>query len=573
MSGKIKAIVAWAAAAVVIAGGAALLGDGDRSERVHVVNGLDEAVAVRFGETTVKLSPGEHTAAVLTAGPMAVEVRGADGRLLDRHPWDLDVETSPLVYNVLGAAPLYSTAVVYHAPRANPEAEPPQRPRFTVLAGDRWQRVSADYLFTDPPRSISVKGTGDVTRTFVGVLDGGWKTSLHATAQELGAARAAVLGRRLQRALPREWLPLVFAVHGGAGGETPDEVTADSAARAPELAWVHRAHIGALRRAGRLDEARATYRALAASAPGSAVAAASLLRVLPRAEIDAAAAGALAAHPSDGEVLAAAAYASLAAGRCPEAAARYGRIPLAAPEDNGFVEDQVRALLCAGHPDQAAAAALAAARVKGAGYREIALYAQTARVRGAAPPLAPEDLLKEAVPEEHTAAAWVRASLGDLPAGEPQPEAGSREERLLEIIRAATRDPERALRLCSGLDAAALQGLPDEVQHLLALEAYRTGEGVLFELLRGWLPFGPLEVAAWVDRGVEPEEWWRLADGERPAFALARVRRLQAVGQPVPAALVAALRTDPLRGPATLAAERWPRPKRQEPPVFLLHVP
>jgi len=189
--------------------------------------------------------------------------------------------------------------------------------------------------------------------------------------------------------------------------------------------------------------------------------------------------------------------------------------------------------------------------------------------------LAPEALLQKwAGDGGEEAMAWVRAQLGELEPLEIDRLDATPSSPAAPVIMAwATRDPGEALDRCRQAGDATLMALPDEIGLLLALEAHRTGDRDLYRRLALRVPLGEAEVAAWIDRGVEPEELWRLTEDEQAALALTRARRLQASGQPVPAALARAAGADELRGPAYWAAQRWPRAARASPPVRLVLQP
>jgi hypothetical protein len=581
MTRGMRAAIAWATAAGVIVGVGWWIAAADAERRVVVLNPLDEPVTVRFGTREVRVAGGGRSTADLPTGALDVEVRGKDGRLVDRHYLHVPASGGgQAVYSVLGAAPIFRVNVVYTSRTASVLPDDNIPDGFTTLVGERFRLLRADYLFRKPPEEIELReGSRRTVKTHVDLLPGGWVQALSLTADASGGTPLAfTLAQRLRGALPGEWYPLGMAIQTATVLRGPDAAAAvaeEALNASPETNDWNWAYARAMRRAGRLAEVRERYQALATRAPGSAVARAVLLRILPRAGIESAATEALAAFPSDREVRTAAAEALLRAGRAREAAAAYSGLTLGPADENWFVESQVRALLATGRTREATEVALAGARVKDAAAEMLALYARVARLPGAQPKATPGDVLKAWAGENgEVAVAWVQAQVGELDPGSTETlHVPPSNHAMLEIVAWATRDPQRALQRCRATNDLALFRLPDAVRTLLALEAYRTGDRQTFRRLGVRLTMSDDEVTAWIDRGVEPEGFWRLDEDERAAYSLARARRLAASGLPVPAALVAAARADPLRGPAYLAATRWPRPERSAPPVQLVRDP
>jgi tetratricopeptide (TPR) repeat protein len=577
----VRATLSWTAAAAVILGIASLIVSSAGERSVVVVNPLPVGVKVHFGDRRVSVAPEAQAELAVAVGGQDVVVEDQDGRVLDRHYLQVP-ERGPgrAVYAVLGAAPLYREKVIYVLTGSKPsESDAPINTGFTPLLGKRLQVVDADYVLTEPQKQIqSQQSSGQEVRTRVAVAPGGVKAALSLSSETEGLTATTAMARRLHRALPADPYPLGFLFMGTALEEGSDGAVAlaeEGLRAAPGSAEMYRLYARAMRVAGRLAELRERYRALAAKEPRRPVATAMKVRVLPRAEAEVAARAALAEFPDDPEVLLSAAYVALRAGRPADAAALYGEVPPGPSQD---ADSHIRALLAASRAQEALAVALKAARAKGSGADDAALYvrvARAARRAGAKPEVEPEALVRDWAGQDGEASvAWVKALLGELLPGAADGLSLPPHYRAqLDLTIWATHDPARALELCHAGPEQLPLALPYELTNLLALEAYRVGDREVYRRLQFRVPVGEAELAAWIDRGVEPEEAWRLDDAERAAFALVRERALRAAGQPVPPALAAAARADPLRGAAYLAATTWPRPARTARPAQLVLQP
>jgi len=566
----------WAAAAVVVlAAGTVAIWVLEAQRRVTFLNGFDEALTIRMRSTTVTVGPRAHASARVRVGGADVEVRGADGRVMDRHALLVPSEDSGhAIYNPLGAAPLYQVNVVYSS--GGDSGGP--GPNFRPLAGERFVVVSADYVLEEAPERLDVNSKSVYTvRQHVGVQDGGWKIALgELNDAPQGFPRAAALARRIAGALPGDPAAGSWALHGTMVLEGPSAAAAAALSvleQTKSASWAEYAFVRAMRRAGRAAELRLAYRAQLSKEPGSADAAVRLARVQSRDEAEPVLRAAFAAHPDDKGVMTALARIALQTGRPAEAADLYAH--LAEKDDADVVVGlpYALALVRAGRLDEALRVTLVRATSKDANAFDVARYVQVARVPGAKPPRKTEEVVAQWAKGRDGAVEWLAALLGD----DPPAKHGTFspvETVTLAIHQAAKRDPERALALCRAAETGALTQLGDETTLLLTLEAWRTGDRALFDRLYAATSVGLSADAlcAWVDRGEEPVDGWRIDAGERAAVLLARARRLAAAGDGGEAAKGEALRADPLAGLATVAARHWPAPPRAAPTVRLVLV-
>jgi hypothetical protein len=114
---------------------------------VNVYNGLGLPVNVSIGESTTQVAPFSTTKIDLERGEhYTVRTATLDNRVIET--FDVDTERSgpAYVYNVASATPL----VLWTATYGDVEGEEPRQ-----LGAQRWLRSDADYVFEEPPESIS----------------------------------------------------------------------------------------------------------------------------------------------------------------------------------------------------------------------------------------------------------------------------------------------------------------------------------------------------------------------------------------------------------------------------------
>lgn len=164
-----------AVAVVSAAAGALVPWSYFRSGDVHVVNGLHGAVSVTLAGRSATVPPtgAPILFADVSAGTHVAEVRTADGHLIEAWPLLVGGGGKVQIYNVAGAAPVYSEEVIYTSRRSS--AADARGPSGQLHCGDR--RIvypSADYLFVKPPESLRMDSRqSEVSKIAVGVASGG----------------------------------------------------------------------------------------------------------------------------------------------------------------------------------------------------------------------------------------------------------------------------------------------------------------------------------------------------------------------------------------------------------------
>ncbi|MBL8951713.1 MAG: hypothetical protein JNK82_13105 [Myxococcaceae bacterium] len=186
-----------AVAAVLIAGIGFGLWRWSRFNDLHVVNGLPVAV-----EVTLDGNKSQHVAATtgrvkfegVGAGTHVVEVKH-DGRELETTLVFVKGGSHELVYNIGGAAPLLWEKIAYSTYSAGKE------PVWSMYCGQKFIVLDdVDYVFTEPPKSVSVKGGGTVYRTHL-ELEGGGLKSCYAWVVDRGSTESWVELQRLEAKL------------------------------------------------------------------------------------------------------------------------------------------------------------------------------------------------------------------------------------------------------------------------------------------------------------------------------------------------------------------------------------
>jgi Zn-dependent protease with chaperone function len=130
---------------------------------VNIYNGLGRPVNVSIGETFVRVPAFSH--AKLSVGndeDYPVRAVTDSGELIEQFDARIPVGSDESVYNVAGASMLVEWTQVYGS-----AGEVPER----MVGPQRWTTSSADYIFEQPPDSISTsRGSGGATRNVMGAF-------------------------------------------------------------------------------------------------------------------------------------------------------------------------------------------------------------------------------------------------------------------------------------------------------------------------------------------------------------------------------------------------------------------
>ncbi|RKG98869.1 hypothetical protein D7V97_32430 [Corallococcus sp. CA053C] len=542
-------------------------------EGVLFVNGLDVPVQVSVDGEPFELASGGHVKRHLRTGLREVDVRAGEAPLV--HDTVYVTHKGQLVYNVLGAAPLFWESIHYTSSPQGDASAPPVQP----LAGTPWLQLdNVDFALTDPPTSISMRkeDRGSTTRTHLGLAPGGWKTSVNWLLSTHHPAEADRLARAVLRALPETpW------IHEGVIAsmmalEPVEGVSATVAtARAlrdadPEDYGAQRMWMHQMRRAGRNEEARAYYAAALAREPGSVMRAVLLARTEPGPQATARLEALRRAHPGEHAPRWGLASRYVSERRWAEALVLLDameqdedpRYPL-------FQDTHAQVLVALGRREEAArrlTGRLLGNKDGEVSWDDVLLYA---RLVGQASLGTEASLLRNLVTKaaEEERQPVLRALLA-ASLGEPVPRDvayGSNTQVVQQavwVLTALPKGAEAVAGICANLDAPAFIRVGTEASVLLAGEFERLGDSALaartLEASGVDLSFAELRDAVRGTRTVDSLEALDLS--ERAALQLVVARRLEASGANADKAYALVKRDALLPGPVTVALERWPRP-------------
>ncbi|TSC32204.1 hypothetical protein [Corallococcus sp. Z5C101001] len=548
-------------------------------EKVLFVNGLDSEVTVSAGGKRFTLDANGHRLRRLPVGPLEVDVRNATGPLAHETVFVTD-EGGLFIYNLLGAAPLYSTTVRYSRTQDSngaPDSQP------LSLGGKVFQRVGQfDYVLTDPPERMSVRSESgrSITRTHLGRFPGGWTTTFGMLMDSRQTAEANQLAEALWRALPetrsaeeaafvsrlslarKEGLLASVAVSRAWRDAHRDDLTA------------HRLWASEMRRAERNDEVRAYYVAELEREPGAVVMAIMLSRYEPAGEGTKRLEALMRDHPGEPLPRKALALRYVRQQRWADA------LPLLEAmeqqdSDYALVLDMhAETLVALGRREEAARKV--SERLLKAGAKDdtvnpddVLLYAKL--VGGSSQKGKKNAVMRQLItwaskkPADAVVSEWVAASLGE-PVVSPESSNAPSDNVLAaatRVLMALAEEPKVAARDCADIEFSVFRRMGTDATLLLAAESERLGDSALaariLDVSAVEMGFGELQD---VVHGKLPLESLPTLDwGERAALSLVVARRLDAEGVDSKAAYARVKREALLPGPVTAALEHWARPK------------
>ncbi|GHG64202.1 hypothetical protein [Comamonas sp. JC664] len=567
------AIILGCALAVV-----AMLRNAASVQEVVFVNGLDFTVQVSAGSERFPLKRNEHRVRAFPEGALDITVT-RDGVPLAQDMVLLPEGGGHFVYNVLGAAPLYVSNVVYSR-NANAAPEPEPRP----LLGTPFERVSrVDFVLTEPPSRISMSknSRGAVTRVRLGRIDGDWVTRFNWLMTSGHTAEAHRLADTLARALPdmKEAKELALfsrmSLDDGEGSHAVVATARDWRDANPDSLDAHRLWAYQMRRAGRLDEVRAHYTAELASHPDSVLMAILLARTEPGREALARVEALYRAHPDDLRVRRALAMFYVREQQWAEALPLFTALASDDPEYmERYADAHDEVLVGLGRREEAekrAAERLPPFDAKTpTPWNELL---QLARFRGKLALTGANSPLKQYV--SHVAVedkvigallrTWLAASMGEHVSGDDlRMVPAELPRRSAAVILAALQEgPEAAAGPIASADTRAFHFMGSEVGILLAAEFERLGDSALaartLDVSRAELGFAELQDVVRGTRDVD--SLVSLRGEERAALLLVVARRQDAQGVRSTETYARVKKLAPLPGAVTIALSKWPRPK------------
>jgi hypothetical protein len=532
--------------------------EGYRHNTVHVVNGLERPLQIELGAHLHASVPAGGEVALRTeSGRQLLTVRDGD-TVLESASLDVPRGRNALAWNVLGAAPVFVAKVIYgeksgHAP---PSGDPKVMCGQTQIAID-----GVDYLFVEPPRSISMpKGSGTVTKTHMGVANGGLRACLGYLEQHdpTKGARLALTATKATRT-PASKLPEEMSRYLANAPRAEVEVYVKDLLGRDDSVSAHRVYQDWLLTTDQRSRAVAEYDERARARQGEADADYLAVRVKPLADerrlIDAL----VARHPEHAYMRRAQAYVHYADREFEQVVA--SNEALKRIDRTLWLEGLVpyaESLVALGRGKDALAVADEVAREQAATTRrtgQLVAYRVAHRIG------APERDLPKAEHDAKELRVFVRLATGlDVTEAEISALEDERARDALRIGRAALSAPDRALASSRTANVETLRGIPDSIRVLLLGEAARQGaSGDLVDKLCVDLP-PPTAAAmvAYAKTGTASDLVTELPLEFRAALEFVRSRDPALPSKERAERLERAKASDVLHGPVTVAIGGWP---------------
>lgn len=551
---RVKRRLLWAAAVLGGVVGAVLLFQYTAlSGDLWVSNATPVDLEVSVGDRTLFIAAGQNLEmGRFGSGPRElVARRKADGVEIDRRPVVFN-NSRTHVYNVLGAAPVLESIIEYTTSSVDNGLPPIE----TSLCGVDFKSLNAEYVFTQPPSSISMpKDTHQLRHTALSLQNGGASTCLQILSPQ--PKSSATLATRLANAAEdpkfKRGMSSFAAVGWARLGDAP---AALALLGTDDSVETHRERQTIFKALGRQPEALETYRRRF-EADRSALNAYLYARLLPAEEAH----GVLLPWASSDEpwVHRALLWQAAARGDFDEVLTETERCLAKTPdadEDHLFfcVEERARARVAKGQAELALTELEDAFEKETIALETAILIERVALKTIRKPRFSPLSKLQRGS-EPDLFKAFYELSVG-LAASTPVAFRG------FAVLEQARTDPGAALVTLERAPESA-RYLRPELTILLLGEALRIDQTGASTMLHSLLPPSvPMaDLAAWVRDGVELD----LTDFDEPtraALLLARGRRLESVGDSQLAeAMYRRVRAaDGLDGLAVRALKSWSGP-------------
>jgi hypothetical protein len=272
-----------AAVFVAVLAGALQAVYASRHHDVHVVNGLPWPVHVTVGEIAYDVPPQERRTASVRTGPQAVRVSSVKGQLIESGDLSVEAGTDVLIWNVLGAAPVFERTIVYQKEDGNAGIPDPH-----LYCGEATiRRHDIDDAFREPPATVKMsEGQSAAYRKHVDVMAGGLDTCAQAISGQRQTEAAVKLAKGVA-ALDAEGKQSALAVGLCTAVGKADEaerLARQALAQHPASVEHHRLYQTVFEGQGRASELTETYKARFQADPQSPDAAYLYARLLPEAE-------------------------------------------------------------------------------------------------------------------------------------------------------------------------------------------------------------------------------------------------------------------------------------------------
>jgi hypothetical protein len=529
---------------------------------IDFVNGLDRPVRVQVsGARTLEVPGGDWKSVRSAVGKVAITIL-ADGRVVESDSIDVPRGSRTIVWNVLGAAPIYVEQVVYSSAEDKDSASrPPAEPEIlcgkSLLSRDR-----VDDEFQDSPKSVSMpKGSEHVVRWHLGIAPGGAQTC-----GSILASRDAPAAERWAMKLTRALLLPASKFRGLSEAGLSDVPAAEGEAFAKELivrddsVEAHRLYQDVLLASDQRARVVAEYEARLAAGPDSADMAYLALRARTVEEQRTRIGHLLARYPDHPYLRRLDIYVHYAALEFPQVLA--SAQALMRIDRNVWLDtlDQhIDALAGMGRGPEATAllhevATGASNMLSLKRHADSLAYRIACRFGTATPDLDDDAKDDEALP------LLVRATSGrEVSGGELDSLKDPETRDALAIVAAARAHPDAALAKWSASSRDVQMRVPASVQVLLQAEGARRGQATTMDVVAGALLDRRTVAAmlALVQRGETADEIAGLPLEFRAALEFVRSRANGISEKERAERLARARACDVLRGPVTVAIDGW----------------
>lgn len=544
---------------------------------IRFVNGLDIPVRVSLGRANVFFVAAQgRVPRRLGRGVYPVTVFTRDGEILDKDSIQIPEQADTLIYNILGAAPLYAEQLTPPSPSGT-SAPPPTSasPPVEQYAGQRLiARQAIDYLFETPPEGAGGAHQRGPAVWHLDVAPGGWPTALQVLAADR-LAEAAALAERIYRAEPSFEPAMQYASYFIGEARGPEALLGfarEVVAKHPDSVEAHRVYQQAMLLAGRHAECLAEYRALHERKPDSPMMGYLRARIERPAEALPLIGDLVKRFPEDPNLRRALAALLLGQRQFVEAVPHFMKYKALAPQDRRPVlEPLARALVATGRAAEAAQEVRQFIDEQATGDPELSvLYARVARLAGDEAPLPPDHYFGATSDAHRYPSHLWYTCLVEGQAAPPEALSAVVDTRLRALLAlecTAWHDLDRALETVRKAPIELVNQLDSSVVLLFAGELGRRGDiqsaGRLLDHLtdlsidRATLKARVLTSGSAVDPDdldLEYQAALALIAGRRATSPAERARLYQA-----------ARRDDILRGSVTLALEHWPPPDAESP--------
>lgn len=118
--------------------------------RIYIYNGLPQNVVVKIDDREIQVD-GESTTQIKLDHKDKVHIKTTteSGVIIEEFDGNMSSVSSKFIYNVAGAGVIYKWVAIYGGSFANDEPE--------VLGNMRWFKTNGDYIFEEPPSTMSLK--------------------------------------------------------------------------------------------------------------------------------------------------------------------------------------------------------------------------------------------------------------------------------------------------------------------------------------------------------------------------------------------------------------------------------